>query len=63
MEVKQGMVLYTNKTPIGFGRKARESLRNQKSYNAKAWPKYRRAGHKLSKTPLKFVNKKYFNGT
>jgi hypothetical protein len=63
MEVKHGMVLYTNNTPIGFGKKARLSIQSQSKHTKKSWPKYSRSGYKVRPASTRDVNKKHFNIT
>lgn len=61
MEVKQGMVLYTNKTPIGFGYKTKVAYKHQEKHTMGAWPKYTKSGFKGQPTSIENKNKKHFN--
>ena len=62
MKLHQGLVLYTDETPIGFGKGPKTIIKKQGRYEAKAWPKYKRAGFKHRQPSRKEYNKKYING-
>ena len=61
MDIKQGMILYTDTTPIGFGKYSKTPIKNQAIHNKKAWPKYTKSGYLVKPIEIDVINMKHIN--
>jgi len=61
MKVHKGIILFTDETPIGFGKAKKLMINNQKKHTAGAWPNYKRAGFKHRKPSEGEINAKHLN--
>ena len=59
--ITRGIIIYTDNTPIGFGKTARMSLETKTKFNKLAWPKSKKSDYEYSTLSLKKVNKKHEN--
>ena len=60
--IKRGIIIYTDQTPVGFGKAAKAGLQNQTRFNQLAWPKSKKSDYEYSAVSLKTVNMKHYNG-
>ena len=60
--IKRGIILYTDRTPVGFGKSVQTSHQQQTKFNKSAWPKYKKSDYEYSSLSTKTLNMKHYNG-